>query len=268
MGLLFTAAGVAACLVGNTGGSVASILWTASRLSLFGLMLLQLAGLGLCFFAILACAALRLRDARVLLPHDRASQRRLFCCGELCPRAAPAGLWSGRGGGGGDGDGDETAAEASLDEGEDAGKDEGEDAAGVGGASAAIAADASAGAAGSGLTGKVSAWLGELSQLEFMVGPMGAVNAISALSQWYATPPARTPPLLQALLPVVMIVASPPLSKLLLRDRKVYTAFVPAAAIGLVAASVAVSMPPLVCKMRPSLRAACCNCSKKLSMVL
>ena len=78
MGLLFTAGGVAACLVGNTGGSVASILWTASRLSLFGLMLLQLAGLGLCFFGILACAALRLRDARVLLPHDRASQRRLF----------------------------------------------------------------------------------------------------------------------------------------------------------------------------------------------
>ena len=97
MGLLFTAVGVAACLIGNTGGSVASILWTASRLSLFGLMLLQLAGLGLCFFGILACAALRLRDARVLLPHDRASQRRLFCCGELCPRATAAGLWSGSG---------------------------------------------------------------------------------------------------------------------------------------------------------------------------
>ena len=96
MGLLFTAVGVAACLVGNTGGSVASILWTASQgLSLLGLMLLQLAGLALCFFALLGAAALRLRDARVLLPHDRAAQRRLFCCGELCPRATRSGLCGG-----------------------------------------------------------------------------------------------------------------------------------------------------------------------------
>ena len=239
MGLLFTAIGVAACLLGNTGGSVASILWTASRLSLFGLMLLQLAGLGLCFSAILACAALRLKDARVLLPHDRASQRRLFCCGELCPRATAADLWSGSGGA-------EAAAAAGADSYADAEVDGDEDA----------GADELASAAAPAAPNGVSAWLGGLSQLEFMVGPMGAVNAVSALSQWYATPPSRTPPLLQALLPVVMIVASPPLSKLLLRDRKTYTAIVPAAAICLVAASVAVSMLPTMLQAEAGVSAA------------
>jgi len=243
MGLLFTAIGVAACLVGNTGGSVASILWTASRLSLFGLMLLQLAGLWLCFSAILACAAFRLKDARVLLPHDRASQRRLFCCGELCPRATAAGLWSGSGGAEA---AEAEAAETGTDSYADAEEDGDEDA----GADELTSAAAPAAPTG------VSAWLGGLSQLEFMVGPMGAVNAVSALSQWYATPPSRTPPLLQALLPVVMIVASPPLSKLLLRDRKTYTNIVPAAAIGLVAASVAVSMLPTMLQAEAGVSAA------------
>jgi hypothetical protein len=231
MGLLFTAAGVAACLVGNTGGSVASILWTGSGdLSLFGLMLLQLAGLGLCFFGVLAAAAALLRDARVLLPHDRAAQRRLFCCGELCPRATRRSIW-----------GEDGAEDAAALKNEAEGAEAPEEAAALAlGTASGGAAAADAG----GLGARLGARLGGLSQAEFMLGPMGLVNSVAALSQWYATPPQRTPPLLQALLPVAMIAATPPLSKLLLRDRKVYTALVPALAIGLVVASVIISMLP------------------------
>jgi len=236
MGLLFTAVGVAACLVGNTGGSVASILWTASQgLSLFGLMLLQLFGLALCFFGVLAAAALYLRDARVLLPHDRAAQRRLFCCGALCPKATRSSVWGGGGGGGGGGSGGGGGGGGEAEDSEDAFGD-----ALVGAAPQPPPTTTS----DAGISSRLGAFMAGFSQAEFMLGPMGAINTVSALSQWYATPPARTPPLLQALLPVAMIAATPPLSKLFLRDRKVYTALVPAAAIGLVVASVVVSMLP------------------------
>ena len=244
-GFLFTAAGVAAILIGNTGDSVTSILWTAAPLSLFGLLLVQLAGLGAIFFAMLAAAAAYLGDARVILPHSRAAQRRLFCCGVLCPRAHRHGLWGGV----------EADAVANADGAADlgAGADgvaHADDATGVG-ADAGAGADADAGAktglggaddGGGGGSGSGGV-LATLSQTEFMA-VMGIVNSSSALTQWYSTPPTRTPPLLQALLPVAMIVATPPLSKLLLRDRKQYLSLVPAASIALIAASVVVSMLP------------------------
>jgi hypothetical protein len=75
---------------------------------------------------------------------------------------------------------------------------------------------------------------------------VSAMNSVAAVTQWYATPPDRTPPLIQSIFNSLIVVAAAPASKLLLGDRKRYCSPQPVAAVALVLASVAVSLAPTV----------------------
>jgi hypothetical protein len=76
-----------------------------------------------------------------------------------------------------------------------------------------------------------------------------AVGFLNSLNGWlivYASPPDRTPPLIQAVLQNAGVLFSVPFSKLALGDRKAYCAGWPLAAAALIVASVAVSLTPSV----------------------
>jgi hypothetical protein len=212
--LLFAIVGVVLALGGNSIGSVVSVYWTGEGLSLFGLMVVQLAGLGACFFVILAAVAASTRDWRVVLPHSLPSQRRLFCLGTLCARATRRGA----------------CCPPPRDAADDA-----DDAADALAEAPPDAADGGAPAA---------RWSHDaLTQTELLF-VMGAINMLSAVTQLYATPPDRTPPVLQALLPCAMVAASPPISKALLLDRKTYLSPAPIGAALLISAALVVSLLP------------------------
>ena len=73
---------------------------------------------------------------------------------------------------------------------------------------------------------------------------LSGLNALSAVTIWYATPPSRTAPLLQAVFNNLSTVLSVPFSKWMLGDTKAYAAREPVAAMALVAASVVTALLP------------------------
>ena len=70
----------------------------------------------------------------------------------------------------------------------------------------------------------------------------GLLNVLNGLLQFYATPPTRTPPLIQAILCNTAPLFAVPFSKYILGDRKRYCSPLPLAAGGLVAAGIFVSI--------------------------
>jgi hypothetical protein len=73
----------------------------------------------------------------------------------------------------------------------------------------------------------------------------GALNALNGFGIVYASPPDRTPPLVQAILQNAAVIWSVPFSKAALGDRKRYCAAAPARAAAVILASVAVSLAPV-----------------------
>ena len=82
-----------------------------------------------------------------------------------------------------------------------------------------------------------------LAQLAALVGLLNIANGFLIV---YASPPDRTPPLIQAVLQNSGVLFAVPASKLVLGDRKAYCARAPLAAGALVAASIGVSVLPTV----------------------
>lgn len=85
--------------------------------------------------------------------------------------------------------------------------------------------------------------LGSQMQLAAVIGLLNILNGFFVV---YASPPTRTPPLIQAILQNAGVVFSIPFSLMWLGDRKNYCAWRPMLAVGLVATSVAVSILPTV----------------------
>lgn len=73
---------------------------------------------------------------------------------------------------------------------------------------------------------------------------VSAMNSFAAVTQWYGTPPDRTPPLVQSIANALITVAAAPASQWLLGDRKRYCSWEPALGVALVVASVVVSILP------------------------
>jgi hypothetical protein len=227
MGLARTAFGATAALIGNFAGSVSSIYWTESTLSLFGLMLFQLVFLTLSFLILSAVLAARTGDRTVLLTHAIEGERRFFCMGRLCK-----------------GWGRDPADTDDDDEGDD------DDDARFNGDVATTTATSDFAADNDGPLLQASSSpsqaplpFARLSQTELMF-IMGLNNTFAATTQFYATPPSRTPPLLQAVFPVAAIVAAIPMSKHFLGDKKLYRAWEPALAVTLIVVGVVVAMLP------------------------
>ena len=84
---------------------------------------------------------------------------------------------------------------------------------------------------------------GSLAQIAAVVGLLNILNGFLIV---YASPPDRTPPLIQAVLQNSGVVFSVPASILVLGDRKAYASREPLVAGALVAASIAVSVLPTV----------------------
>lgn len=82
-----------------------------------------------------------------------------------------------------------------------------------------------------------------LTQAQILV-VVGVLNALNGFGIVYASPPDRTPPLVQAILQNAAVIWSVPFSKAALGDRKVYCALAPARAAAVILASVAVSLAP------------------------
>ena len=82
-----------------------------------------------------------------------------------------------------------------------------------------------------------------LAQLSCCVGLLNILNGFLIV---YASPPDRTPPLIQAILQNSGVLFAVPASKLVLGDRKAYCARAPVLAASLIAASVAVSVLPTI----------------------
>jgi hypothetical protein len=95
------------------------------------------------------------------------------------------------------------------------------------------------------LAARFDAYLAGLSQAEALL-LLGVNNFFAASVQWYATPPERTPPLVQTILPCASLICAIPLSQIMLNDRKPYTQREPLLAVGLIAASLLVSLAPSV----------------------
>lgn len=247
MGLLSTAVGGLLSVSGNAVGSIASVYWTSSSLSLYGMMIFMLLGLGIIYTIIVICVAAYLKDLSILLPHSVASQRRL-CCGQLCRRSRRAGFGFHKLGSEDFDDHNESIRNQDIHE------------AGVGllsseqaSASKVMVVDpeasidpttcfSSADTVGA-RVGPV--WLSRLTQVELLI-VMGLNNVFAATTQFYATPPSREPPLLQSILPCISMVAVIPFSKLLLGDRKQYWAKEPILAVLLVTSAVLTSVLPTV----------------------
>jgi hypothetical protein len=216
------------CCVSYTVSNVAQTYWLTAggKMSLYGQFVFFLVAITTVAFALLAALAARLGDCAVLLPDDDAAERRLFCCTLCAPRRAARGV-------------------ALLGDGDDA-----EDAGGGGGG------DGDAEAAGGGGGGSLNARTRARAARRFACGAwsrtsqtellflLGVSNASASLLQWYATPPTREPPLLNAVLPALAIVFAVPLSRALLGDEKRYCAAAPLLALGAIAAGLGVGLLP------------------------
>ena len=77
------------------------------------------------------------------------------------------------------------------------------------------------------------------------------LNVLNGVLTTYASPPSRTPPLIQAILTNSAPLFAVPFSKLLLKDRKRYCTPWPLAAAGTVALGVFVSLLPTLLQGRP-----------------
>jgi len=73
---------------------------------------------------------------------------------------------------------------------------------------------------------------------------VSCANAFAAVTQWYATPPSRTPPLVQSVVNSLITIVAAPASTLLLGDRKRYCSWQPALGVALVLLSAAVALLP------------------------
>lgn len=60
---------------------------------------------------------------------------------------------------------------------------------------------------------------------------ISCLNSVAALTSWYATPPSRTPPIIQSVFNSLIVIAAAPASRLLLRDNKRYCSREPAVAV-------------------------------------
>jgi len=155
-----------------------------------------------------ALAAWR-RDARVLYPHHDAMQRRVFCCGTLCaPRRAPAPLSEALPGKppllGLNGDGIARAPPTLL---------------------------------------FSLAFFSRFSDAELYF-LLGLNNGFAALLQWYATPPSRTPPLLNSIIPTLAIFFCIPLSKWMMGDTRTFFAPLPALSLAAIVAGLIAALLP------------------------
>lgn len=211
------ALGATLAITGYTVSIVSMVYWLTAPLSLYGRLLYMILGIAVMAFLMLAALAYFYGDARILLTHHNRSGRRLFCC-TLCPSASPD-----------DSVGDDTE-----------------------------------GMRDSRAAGWALRW-DRLSQTEVMfllginngiLSVMGVSGAlafwcrrgrsyqVSALAQFFATPPTREPPLIGSLLASLSVVAAIPLSKYSLSDRKRYVAAMPLLAVALILASTVVSLLP------------------------
>ena len=80
-------------------------------------------------------------------------------------------------------------------------------------------------------------------QLTMAIGALGTLNSLMNV---YASPPTRTPPLVQTVLLNAGVLFAVPLSKFFLGDKKVYCSLKPLVAGFLIAASVSISLLPSV----------------------
>jgi hypothetical protein len=83
----------------------------------------------------------------------------------------------------------------------------------------------------------------QMTQLQILAC-VGFLNALNGFGIVYASPPSRTPPLVQAILQNSAVIWSVPFSKAILGDRKIYLGWAPARAALIIVASVAVSIAP------------------------
>lgn len=84
---------------------------------------------------------------------------------------------------------------------------------------------------------------GRLTLAQIMFGVAG-VNALAAVTGWYATPASHTPPLIQAILQSVPIVTAIPLSVYVMKDKKNYLEWKPLLGMSLIIASIVVGIVP------------------------
>ena len=80
-------------------------------------------------------------------------------------------------------------------------------------------------------------------QLTVAIGALGTLNSLMNV---YASPPTRTPPLVQTVLLNAGVLFAVPLSKFFLGDKKVYCSLKPLAAGLLIMSSVTISLLPSV----------------------
>lgn len=86
---------------------------------------------------------------------------------------------------------------------------------------------------------------GQLTQAQMLLR-YGALSVIAALSGWYATPPERTPPLIQSISGSLPIVAAMPLSGWMLGDQKRYMSLAPLTSVACIVGGIVVSLIPIV----------------------
>lgn len=86
---------------------------------------------------------------------------------------------------------------------------------------------------------------GQLTQAQMLLR-YGALSVIAALAGWYATPPDRTPPLIQSISGSLPIVAAMPLSGWLLGDHKRYLSLAPLTSVACIVGGIIVSLIPIV----------------------
>jgi hypothetical protein len=199
----------AVATVSYTVSNVAQIYWLNSPISLYGQFLFFLLFLALLSWAQLAALALWRRDAGVLLPHHDVAQRRFFCCGRLCARSSASAPPA-------------SSEPLLLNSG---------------------VAQPPAAAPPSPLFSL--AFFSRFSDAELLF-LLGINNGFAALLQWYATPPTRTPPLLNSLIPALAVFFCIPLSKVLMGDTRVFLAPLPALSLAAIVAGLAVGLLPSV----------------------
>jgi len=193
--------------VSYTVSNVAQIYWLDSPMSLYGQFVFFLLFLALLSWAQLGAFAAWRRDARVLLPHHDAAQRRFFCCGTLCAarRAPPAG---------------------------------------AGGEPLLVNEDAPPPPPPPPPSPLFSlAFFSRFSDAELLFC-LGLNNGLAALLQWYSTPPSRTPPLLNSIIPTLAVFFSIPLSKRLMGDKRTFLAPLPALSLAAIVAGLAAALLP------------------------
>lgn len=84
---------------------------------------------------------------------------------------------------------------------------------------------------------------GRMTTMQTMAA-ISCLNSVAALTSWYATPPSRTPPIIQSVFNSLIVIAAAPASRLLLRDNKRYCSREPAVAVCLLLLAVGVSLYP------------------------